>query len=129
MSGKKGSGGRPAIKWQDKDLSLFENCCGILCTKDEICGLFHITDKTLDRLVKLNYGLSFSGAYKKYSAQGKISLRRNQFKLSRTNAAMAIWLGKVILQQKESFDMEEAEEAFKQNLNNFFGNGKDEENN
>ena len=40
-------------------------------------------------------------AYKRFSDGGKASLRRNQLHLSKTNAAMAIWLGKQKLDQKD----------------------------
>lgn len=45
--------------------------------------------------------MNFAEVYKKYSANGKISLRRYQFNLAKTNASMAIWLGKQMLGQKE----------------------------
>jgi hypothetical protein len=43
----------------------------------------------------------FSTIYKKYTENGKSSLRRHQFLLSKKNAAMAIWLGKQWLGQKD----------------------------
>jgi hypothetical protein len=36
----------------------------------------------------------------------KIRLRRNQFELSKKSAAMAIWLGKQYLDQKDSIEVE-----------------------
>lgn len=36
-----------------------------------------------------------------FSADGKISLRRTQFRMAETNVSMAIWLGKQILGQKD----------------------------
>lgn len=39
----------------------------------------------------------------------KIKLRRNQLKLSEKSAAMAIWLGKQYLGQKDSFEFEDKE--------------------
>ena len=41
---------------------------------------------------------------KKYSAKGRTSLRRYQFKLAEKNAAMAIFLGKNYLGQKDYFE-------------------------
>lgn len=43
----------------------------------------------------------FSDVYKKYSAKGKISLRRYQFQQAEKSTAMAIWLGKQYLGQTE----------------------------
>lgn len=40
----------------------------------------------------------------------KIEVRRNQLELSKTSAAMAIWLGKQYLGQKESFEANVKEE-------------------
>ena len=83
------------------DPTTFEKLCGIQCTKDELCGFFDVTDKTLDAWAKRTYQASFSDVYKKYSANGKMSLRRMQFKIAEKNASMAIWLGKQYLGQRE----------------------------
>ena len=53
--------------------------------------------------------MNFAEAFKKHSAQGKISLRRNQLKLSEKSAAMAIWLGKQMLNQKDLPDANDSE--------------------
>lgn len=79
----------------------FEKLCAIMCTESEICGFFGVTDKTLSRWCRDTYGLSFSEAYKRYSADGRISLRRAQFKIAERNATMAIFLGKNYLGQKD----------------------------
>ena len=83
------------------DQNTFEKLCGIQCTKEELCGFFDVTDKTLDAWSKRTYNTSFSEVYKKYSANGKMSLRRMQFKIAEKNASMAIWLGKQYLGQRE----------------------------
>lgn len=90
--------GRPLT---EIDKQEFEGCCKILCTKDEICDIFGITDKTLSAWCEREYGETFSTVYKKYSAGGKKSLRRYQFELAENNATMAIWLGKNLLGQKD----------------------------
>lgn len=79
----------------------FEKLCAMQCTEEEMCGFFGITDKTLSSWCKREYGENFSDTFKKYSQDGKISLRRNQFKMAERNVSMAIWLGKQYLGQKE----------------------------
>ena len=79
----------------------FEKLCGIQCTLEEICGWFDVTDKTLDRWCKETYGESFSAVFDKKREAGKISLRRSQWRLAEKSAAMAIFLGKNYLGQKD----------------------------
>ena len=83
------------------DEKQFENLCALQCTKDEICGWFGITDKTLENWCKRTYNAGFSEIFKIKRGKGKISLRRSQFQLSQKNASMAIWLGKQYLGQKD----------------------------
>lgn len=91
--------GRPRKKIDQK---AFESLCGMMCTQDEICDVLDVSDKTLSAWCQEVYGMSFSDTYKKKSSMGKASLRRNQFKLAEKNPAMAIWLGKQYLNQKDS---------------------------
>ena len=49
--------GRPR---KELDIKQFENLCGLQCTRDEICGWFDITDKTLNAWCKRTYGMPFS---------------------------------------------------------------------
>ena len=79
----------------------FEKLCGLQCTKEEICGFFDVTDKTLERWCKRTYKKGFSEVFAQKRGSGKISLRRNQFQLAEKNASMAIWLGKQYLGQRE----------------------------
>jgi len=89
---------RPRI---EIDASQFEKLCSIQCTLNEIAGFFNCSSDTIERWCKREYKESFADTYKKYSAGGKISLRRYQFKMAEHNAAMAIWLGKQYLGQTE----------------------------
>lgn len=99
---KKGEGGRPKI---NIDFNEFEKLCGLQCTLVEIADWFKTTEDTIEARVKEHYGgKTFSEIYKKHSSKGKMSLRRNQFKLSQKNAAMAIWLGKQYLGQKDKIE-------------------------
>ena len=84
------------------DQHNFEKLCGMQCTKEEICGFFDITDKTLDALCKRTYKQSFSEVFKKKREKGKISLRRMQWHLAEKSAPMAIFLGKNYLGQSDT---------------------------
>ena len=90
--------GRPKIQI---DKTQFEKLCGLQCTKDEIAGFFNCSEDTIKRYCKNTYKADFASVFKKYSANGKISLRRYQFKLAEKNASMAIWLGKQMLGQTD----------------------------
>ena len=91
--------GRPR---KEIDNKIFENLCGLQCTLEEIAGVFDCSVDTIERWCKREYGETFAETYKKHSAKGKTSLRRIQFKLAEKSAAMAIFLGKNYLGQKDS---------------------------
>lgn len=80
----------------------FEKLCVLQCTEAEICSFFDTTDKTLSRWCVDTYGEKFSEAYKKLSKGGLISLRRTQFRLAEKSPAMAIFLGKQYLGQRDN---------------------------
>lgn len=94
--------GRPT---KEIDQTEFEKLCFLQCTRDEICGWFDIAEKTLYSWVKRTYHEDFSTVFDKKRSGGKISLRRAQFHLAEKNAAMAIWLGKQYLGQREQIDI------------------------
>ena len=91
--------GRPQ---KEIDKKIFENLCGLQCTLEEIAGVFDCSADTIERWCKREYGETFAETYKKHSAKGKMSLRRTQFKLAEKSAAMAIFLGKNYLGQKDN---------------------------
>ena len=93
---------RPRI---DIDAKQFEKLCGMQCPLWEIAAWFDCSEDTIERWCKREYKLSFADAYKRHSASGKIALRRFQFKQAEKNVAMAIWLGKQWLDQKEQVVM------------------------
>lgn len=95
--------GRPNKEFNKDE---FEKLCGIMCTQNEICSFFNTTDKTIANWCKRTYKLSFSDCIKKYSSQGKISLRRAQYKSAiRGNVTMQVWLGKQWLGQRDSVEV------------------------
>lgn len=91
--------GRPPkeVNWE-----LFKELCEIHCTMDEISHILDIDDDVLRGKIKVKYGINFQEVHKKFSSSGKRNLRRDQFKLAKRNAAMAIWLGKNYLDQKDN---------------------------
>lgn len=88
------------------DKSNFEKLCQMQCTLEEIAGFFDCCDDTINNWCKEVYDDNFSGVYKKKSMAGKISLRRNQFKIAENNASMAIFLGKQYLGQRDNVEVE-----------------------
>lgn len=91
--------GRPK---KEIDKKIFENLCGLQCTLEEIAGVFDCSVDTIERWCKREYKETFAEVYKKHSAKGKTSLRRIQFKLAEKSAAMAIFLGRNYLGQKNN---------------------------
>lgn len=89
---------RPRI---DIDSEQFKKLCAIQCTLEEISSWFKCSEDTVERWCKRELKMSFAEAFKTWSADGKISLRRTQFRMAETNCSMAIWLGKQYLGQKE----------------------------
>ena len=77
------------------DYNLAEKLAGIMCTQEEIASLLDLSVRTLQR------DEEFCRIYKKGQDNGKMSLRRMQYKLADKNATMAIWLGKQYLGQKD----------------------------
>jgi hypothetical protein len=96
--------GRPRIEvnWE-----IFETACKLMATKEEILNLLNIKEMTLDRRIKEKYQDTFEGVLKKLSGNTKLSLRRFQFQLAEKNVAMAIWLGKQYLDQKDTIEKDE----------------------
>ena len=97
---------RPRKEIDQKD---FESLCALQCTKEEICGFFDVSDKTLENWCKRTYSEGFSEVFKKKRGKGKISLRRIQFRLAEKNANMAISLGKNYLGQTDKIETTDTE--------------------
>ena len=89
--------GRPSIQIDKKQ---FESLCSMMCTENEIAYWFKCSIDTINNWCKKEYSETFSDTYKKLSTGGKVSLRRNQFELSKKSAAMAIFLGQQYLGQR-----------------------------
>lgn len=95
--------GRPKAKINKDE---FEKLCGFQCTLSEICDWFDVQDDTLNRWCKENYdGKTFSEVFKVKRGKGLVSLRRSQWNLAEKNAAMAIFLGKNYLGQRDNVEI------------------------
>ena len=89
--------GRPKIQI---DYNTVEKLANIQCTQEEIASFLDISVRTLQR------DEEFCRIYKKGQENGKMSLRRMQYKLAEKNTAMAIFLGKQYLGQKDNIEVE-----------------------
>ena len=95
---------RPRKNIERKD---FESLLAIQCTLEEVTAFFdHKLDgcsaDTIERWCKREYKESFADIAAKKRNLGKISLRRAQFELAKKNGAVAIFLGKNYLGQKDN---------------------------
>lgn len=103
---RKPRGGRNGRPYREFDQKIFEGLCHVRCTWEEMENILHCDRSTLNGWCQRTYGTTFSEVYKRFADGGKASVRRNQMNLSKKNASMAIWLGKVLLGQKEEITNE-----------------------
>lgn len=123
--------GRPLKEINDEE---FEKLCNLQCTLEEIAGFFKCSPDTIERWCVRTYEMNFAEIYKKYSQNGKISLRRLQFKLAERNPTLAIWLGKQYLNQRDRISNivetdEESKELLKAYMEGVKGAESQENNN
>ena len=98
--------GRPTKEFDKK---AFSDLIGFGCSQEEICWFFRDADTgkpanpdTLSRWCKRVYDMNFQEYKDKMGLMPlKIQLRKNQLDLSKKSAAMAIWLGKQYLGQRD----------------------------
>jgi hypothetical protein len=100
--GSKNPGGRPK---KPIDYDQVEKLASIMCTQEEIAAWMDVDVSTLKR------DEMFCTIYKKGIEKGKMSFRRQQYKLAEAgNATMSIWLGKQYLGQKDKQEVEHSGE-------------------
>ena len=97
--------GRPK---KEIDYTIVEKLANIQCTQEEIASFLNLSIRTLQR------DEEFCRIYKKGQENGKMSLRRIQYKLAEKNTSMAIFLGKQYLGQKDN----PHEENYNDEINN-----------
>ena len=83
----------------DIDLSELEKLASLHPTDVELASWFGVSEKTIERRKKEP---AFAEALERGRTKGKLNLRRAQMKMAETHPVMAIWLGKVILNQTEA---------------------------
>lgn len=100
--------GRPKKEFDKK---VFSDLVGLGCNQEEICWFFRDeTGKpanidTLTRWCKREFDMTFQEYFRQNGCMAlKIQLRKNQMNLSKTSAAMAIFLGKNMLGQTDKIE-------------------------
>lgn len=89
------------------DYDTVEKLASIQCTQEEIANFLNLSVRTLQR------DDEFCRIYKKGMDNGRMSLRRTQFKLAEHNTSMAIFLGKQYLGQKDIVETDNTKEISK----------------
>lgn len=100
------------------DYNTVEKLANIQCTQEEIANFLNISVRTLQR------DEEFCRLYKKGQDNGKMSLRRIQFKLAEKNTSMAIFLGKQYLGQKDVVENQHVENGILGELTEALENAK-----
>ena len=97
---------RPGPEQMHLDWDQVEAMCQIQCTRDEIAACLGISHDTLQRAANRDYNKNFIDLRREWAKGGNCSLRRKQWKLANNNAAMAIFLGKQYLEQKDDIRLQ-----------------------
>lgn len=121
--------GRPRKEINRKE---FEGLLALQCTLEEITSFFDhklggCCEDTIENWCKREYGETFSEVSAKKRNLGKISLRRIQLRLAEKSPAMAIFLGKQVLGQKDQVEMavKNTDESVKE-MEEYFNSRKNE---
>lgn len=96
---KKSNAGRPK---KTIDYETVEKLASLMCTQEEISAYLNIGIRTLQK------DSEFQRVFKKGIDQGKMSIRRQQFRQAENgNVTMLIWLGKQYLGQSDKSLLDE----------------------
>jgi hypothetical protein len=97
-------GGRPR---KEINIETLRNAVRIQCTAEECAGLLQVSEDTIDRRLREEGYEGFADFYKSHSAEGKASLRRQQWKAAEAgNPTMLVWLGKQWLGQRDQVSVD-----------------------
>jgi hypothetical protein len=88
------------------DWTKIDSMLHIQCTGEEIASILDISYDTLERCCRRDKKMKFAEYSTMKRQGGKASLRRKQWAMADKNVAMAIWLGKVMLGQKETQEID-----------------------
>ena len=92
---RKGAGRKPV----KIDLVELEKLCALQTTDEELAAFFGVSVRTIEKRRKQP---KFAAAMARGKAIGRISVRRAQMKLLEAgNATMGVWLGKMLLGQRD----------------------------
>ena len=101
---KIGKNGRTETKCHAKkaiDWDIVKKLCYMQSTVREICGFIEISEDAMLDACKENWDMTPSEKFADWYEGGKCSLRRKQWILADTSAAVVIFLGKQILKQTD----------------------------
>jgi hypothetical protein len=101
-----GGGTRPGAGRKEINIDLIEleKLCAMQCTNEEIAAWFNVSTRTIESRRKQ---AEFAAVMNRGRAKGRISVRRAQMRLMDAgNAAIAIWLGKQLLGQRDVTPLE-----------------------
>ena len=102
--------GRPK---KEIDYTTVEKLANIQCTQDEIASFLGISTRTLQR------DEQFMELFNRGRENGKMSLRRIQWRHAEKSVPMAIWLGKQYLGQRDKVEYtDDGMKAINDNINN-----------
>lgn len=96
--------GRPKF---EIDYEAVRKLASIMCTEKEIASFLGCDERTLQR------DKEFCRIFKEGKETGKMSLRRKQWKLADKSYAMAIFLGKQYLGQRDVIEHDSTQELTK----------------
>lgn len=94
----------------DKD--QFEQLCMLQCSREEVAIFFGVSKESITRWCHNTYGCDFDTVFRQKRENGRISLRRAQWKKATTgkmDTTMLIWLGKQYLGQTDKVETENVE--------------------
>lgn len=129
--------GRNCLEWTERECNQFKELCAIFCTQEEICRVMSVDKKALKKLINQHFFeeitgspkaknsklITFQDAFDYFSADGKMSLRRKQFKLAEDgDRTMLIFLGKCYLGQNDKQPATDAKEKMKEQPKQATGN-------
>lgn len=92
-------GPKPKLEMSENLLDQIRALGRIQATVEEVASVLRVSERTLQNFFSLHPEAKLAHEEGKY--EGHASLRRKQFAMADKNAAMAIWLGKQYLGQRE----------------------------
>jgi len=103
---------KPGPAPKDIDWDAVRKLSAMQCTRDEICSFFNMSKNTLDKGCRREFKMMIGEKMEEWAEGGKCSIRRKQWNLADKNAAMAIFLGKQYLGQKDDYNFRHQEVSF-----------------